>query len=201
MLGDYSIMDWAVLGSILTACAGVFSVIIAGVKLLKDNQAILKRFDDLSQHVSNGGNALSKEHNILTDKLISERAIISKENESIKDDTKYLYNEMLEEKMARQNLYDNTTKAKQILDQIDIMREVVLKNAELNAKVSVLTNEISDLNRELSDSRKDNAAVKQLTSEIRGFKNQLSGLEGYREAEEIQGMLKKIMNELSEKIA
>lgn len=201
MLGDYSIMDWAVLGSILTACAGVFSVIIAGVKLLKDNQAILKRFDDLSQHVSNGGNALSKEHNILTDKLISERAIISKENESIKDDTKYLYNEMLEEKMARQNLYDNTTKAKQILDQIDIMREVVLKNAELNAKVSVLTNEISDLNRELSDSKKDNAAVKQLTSEIRGFKNQLSGLEGYREAEEIQGILKKIMNELSEKIA
>lgn len=196
MLGDYSIMDWAILSGVLTAAAGALSALGYLVQVLKDNKAISERLDNLSNHISNGGNAL-------TDKVISERQIISRENEAIKHDTEYVYNEILAEKMARESLYKNSARAKEILDQLDIMREVVLQNAKLNAEKAELTVKVSQLetqNKELSDLDKDNQAVKQLNQSIRAFNNKLSNFEGYREAEEIQYVLRQILNNLSESI-
>ena len=42
---------------------------------------------------------------------------------------------MLDEKKARENLYHNTSHAKEILDTMDLMKEVINQNAELHAEV------------------------------------------------------------------
>ncbi|MEY8700963.1 hypothetical protein AALH12_07185 [Streptococcus ferus] len=203
MLGDYSIMDLVTVTGVLAAVASTISALGYLVKVWRDNKAISERLDNLSNHISNGGNALSKEHNVLTDKVISERKIISKENEAIKHDTEYVYNEILAEKMARESLYKNSARAKEILDQLDIMREVVFQNAKLNAEKAELTVKVSQLetqNKELSNLDKDSQAVKQLSRTIKAFDNKLSNFEGYGETEEIQYVLRQILNDLSESV-
>lgn len=214
MLGDYSIMDLVTVTGVLAAVASTISALGYLVKVWRDNKAISEKLDNLSNdisnskeaisnHISRGGNVLSKEHNVLTDKVISERKIISRENEAIKYDTEYVYNEILAEKMARESLYKNSARAKEILDQLDIMREVVLQNAKLNAEKAELTAKVSQLetqNKELSDLDKENQDVKLLIRSIRTFDNKLFNFEGYRETEEIQAVLRQILNHLSESI-
>lgn len=195
MLGDYSVIDLVTVTGVLAAVASTISALGYLVKVWRDNKAISKQLNNLSSdisnskeaisnHISRGGNVLSKEHNVLTDKVISERKIISRENEAIRHDTEYVYNEILDEKMARESLYKNSARAKEILNQLDIMREVVLQNAKLNAEKAELTVKVSQLetqNKELSDLDKDNQAVKQLSQSIREFNNKLSSFEEYRE--------------------
>lgn len=57
---------------------------------------------------------------------------------SIKGDTKPTYLMLLEEKSNREKLYDNTSRAKEILDTMDLMREVVNQNAKLNQEMAKL---------------------------------------------------------------
>ena len=95
---------------------------------------------------------LSKEHTGLTNaisgvsrKVSDECEQLSKEHYSIKNDTRYIRNEMLREEKARENLYNNTSRAKEILETMDMMKEVVIQNSKLNAEVAELKVKIQKL--------------------------------------------------------
>lgn len=164
MLGEYSIMDWVTLGGIVTTAGGVLALL---VKTVRDYQA------------------LSKEHDRLLEKL-------SAENQSIKSDTVYISDEMKLEKMARVDLYKNSSRAKEILETMDMMKEVVLQNAQLNAEIR----DLKIKNQELINSQENEQYS--LLSIIGKISNQLAAIEEYGEAEEIRSMLRTIQRELSE---
>lgn len=195
MIGDYSIMDWVTLGGIGTVAATVLGTL---VKLSRDNRNLLSEFKMLSKEheaLSQEHTALSKEYGALSkehDSLSKEHSSLSKEHQSIKKDTEYISDEMKFEKMAREKLYENSGRAKEILETMDLMKEVVLQNAQLSKEVADLKVE----NKELMQLQAQDLA--KLKSTISKFSSQLSAFEDYRESEEIQKVLKRIQGELSE---
>lgn len=172
MIGDYSIMDWVTLGGILTTVASLVGI---AIKLARDNSGLKAEMK-----------ALSKEREMEHDSL-------SKEHASIKKDTEYISDEMKYEKMARENLYKNSTKAKEILETMDLMKEVVLQNSRLHEEVTRLT----VANQELSKT-KENKELDKVLRILGRIEGQLASLEGYRSTEEVQVVLKRVESELLE---
>lgn len=179
MIEGYSIMDWLTLSGVVATIGAIIGVLITNSR---DNKGLSKEHDGLSK----GHEDLSKEHEDLEKK-------ISSEAKSIKNDTTYIRDEMLAEKIARQSLYRNTSRAKEILETIDIMKEVVHQNAVLHAEIS----ELKVKNQELLD-RKQSDNSSKLFYAISRFDQRLSEFEMYRETEEIRGILKDIERSLSE---
>lgn len=200
MIGDYSIMDWVTLGGILTTIASLVGI---AIKLARDNSGLKAEMKALSKEremehasLSSEHKGLSSEHKDLSSDhrgLSKEHDALSKEHASIKKDTEYISDEMKYEKMARENLYKNSTKAKEILETMDFMKEVVLQNSRLTEEVGRLTVE----NQELSKSKQNNELDKVLRI-LGRIEGQLASLEGYRGTEEVQVVLKRVESELLE---
>ena len=87
---------------------------------------------------------------------------------------------------------ENISRAKEILEIMDMMREVVLQNAQLNKEIAALKVE----NKELLQLQAQDLA--KLKSTISKFSSKLAAFEDYKESEEIQRVLKRIQGELSE---
>ena len=142
MIGDYSIMDWVTLGGILTTIASLVGI---AIKLARDNSGLKAEMKALSKEREMEHASLSSEHKGLSSEhkglssdhrgLSKEHDALSKEHDSIKKDTEYISDEMKYEKMARENLYKNSTKAKEILETMDLMKEVVLQKSRLTEKL------------------------------------------------------------------
>ena len=179
MIGDYSIMDWVTLGGILTTVASLVGI---AIKLARDNSGLKAEMKALSKEREMEHDSLSKEHDGL-----------SKEHASIKKDTEYISDEMKYEKMARENLYKNSTRAKEILETMDLMKEVVLQNSRLHEKVTRLT----VANQELSKP-KENKELDKVLRILGKIEGQLASLEDYRGTEEVQVVLKRVESELLE---
>ena len=200
MIGDYSIMDWVTLGGILTTIASLVGI---AIKLARDNSGLKAEMKALSKEREMEHASLSSEHKGLSSEhkglssdhrgLSKEHDALSKEHASIKKDTEYISDEMKYEKMARENLYKNSTKAKEILETMDFMKEVVLQNSRLTEEVGRLTVE----NQELSKSKQNNELDKVLRI-LGRIEGQLASLEGYRGTEEVQVVLKRVQSELLE---
>ena len=193
MIGDYSIMDWVTLGGILTTVASLVGI---AIKLARDNSGLKAEMKAMSKEREMEHDSLSKEHDALSkehDALSKEHDALSKEHASIKKDTEYISDEMKYEKMARENLYKNSTKAKEILETMDLMKEVVLQNSRLTEEVTRLKVE----NQELSKPKQNNELDKVLRI-LGRIEGQLASLEGYRGAEEVQVVLKRVESELLE---
>ena len=193
MIGDYSIMDWVTLGGILTTVASLVGI---AIKLARDNSGLKAEMKALSKEREMEHDSLSKEHDSLSkehDSLSKEHDGLSKEHASIKKDTEYISDEMKYEKMARENLYKNSTRAKEILETMDLMKEVVLQNSRLHEEVTRLT----VANQELSKP-KENKELDKVLRILGRIEGQLASLEGYRTAEEVQVVLKRVESELLE---
>ena len=178
MIGDYSFMDLATFLTVIIALAGVIGGIF---KNSRDTKAILREFT-----------AQSKEHDTLSEKIENESSGLKEKTSSIKADTMYICDELKLEQKARENLYENTTRAKEILETMDMMKEVVIQNSKLNAEVA----ELKIKNQNLSD--RENDKYSQLNNAINRFKSQLAEYESYDESENIRVILRKIEVELSE---
>ena len=197
MIGEFSIMDWITLGGILTAIAGVLGGAAALWNIIRDNKALSKGQEVLLEELSKGRDSLSKELSKDHASLSEKHNWLSKEHKSIKEDTKYISDEMKLEKMARKSLYKNSSRAKEILETMDMMKEVILQNAQLNAEVS----ELKVKNQELSQTRKEAADFEELVGAINGFERKLASVEEYgqyEEVEEIHDILRQIVRELPE---
>lgn len=127
----------------------------------------------------------------LSQKISSEREIISKENTSIKEDTDYIAKEFLKEQMARESLYKNTDRAKEILETMDMMKEVVMQNAQLNAKITQLKVE----NQELLYQKTND--VQKLLGAVAHVRKQLTNFEACRSFEEADRVLRDIQQKFS----
>lgn len=200
MIGDYSIMDWVTFGGIVATIASLVGI---AIKLARDNSGLKAEMKALSKEREMEHASLSSEHKGLSSEhkglssdhrgLSKEHDALSKEHASIKKDTEYISDEMKYEKMARENLYKNSTKAKEILETMDFMKEVVLQNSRLTEEVGRLTVE----NQELSKSKQNNELDKVLRI-LGRIEGQLASLEGYRGTEEVQVVLKRVESELLE---
>lgn len=179
MIEEYSIMDWITFSGIVATIASLVGI---AIKLARDNSGLKAEMKALSKEREMEHDSLSKEHDSL-----------SKEHASIKKDTEYISDEMKYEKMARENLYKNSTKAKEILETMDLMKEVVLQNSRLTEEVTRLKVE----NQELSKPKQNNEFDKVLRI-LGRIEGQLASLEGYRGTEEVQVVLKRVESELLE---
>ena len=175
----YSFMDWVTLGGILITVASLVGI---AIKLARDNSGLKAEMKALSKEREMEHDSLSKEHDSL-----------SKEHASIKKDTEYISDEMKYEKMARENLYKNSTRAKEILETMDLVKEVVLQNSKLKEEVTRLKVE----NQELSKP-KQNTELDKVLRILGRIEGQLASLEGYRSTEEVQVVLKRVESELLE---
>lgn len=186
MIEGYSIMDWVTLGGVLTTIASLVGI---AIKLARDNSGLKAEMKALSKEREMEHDSLSSEHRNLS----KEHDALSKEHASIKKDTEYISDEMKYEKMARENLYKNSTRAKEILETMDFMKEVVLQNSRLHDEVTRLT----VANQEISKPKQNNELDKVLRI-LGRIEGQLASLEGYRSTEEVQVVLKRVESELSE---
>lgn len=186
MIEEYSIMDWVTFGGVLTTIASLVGI---SIKLARDNSGLKAEMKALSKEREMEHDSLSSEHRNLS----KEHDVLSKEHASIKKDTEYISDEMKYEKMARENLYKNSTKAKEILETMDLMKEVVLQNSSLTEEVTRLKVE----NQELSKPKQNNELDKVLRI-LGRIEGQLASLEGYRSVEEVQVVLKRVESELLE---
>ena len=177
MLGDYSIMDWVTLGGILTT---ISSLIVIVAKLTGDNRALMREIE-----------FLAKENEKLSQKVSSEREIISKENVSIKKDTDYVAKEFLKEQRARENLYKNTDRAKEILETMDMMKEVVMQNAQLNATMTQLKVENQELRHQKTND------VQKLLGAVTQVRKQLINFEEHKGFEETDRIFREIQQKFS----
>ncbi|MBA2796255.1 hypothetical protein [Streptococcus porcinus] len=197
-------MDWVGIGSIAT-------LICVLIKSYWDNEGIKERFNSLSKEQNNLKDAIEKlindKHQILINgngnlltNLKSEREITTKETVSIKHDTKFIYDELLEERTSRRNLYQNVSNASEVLKTIDIMRETIVQNANLEVQNQQLFLKVNSLEEKIVDlsNQPKNEEISKLRSSIRSFESQLARFEdgGYNEAEEIKGALRRILNDL-----
>lgn len=179
MIEGYSFMDWVTFGGIVATIASLIGI---AIKLARDNSGLKAEMK-----------ALSKEREMEHERLSKEHDGLYKDHLSIKEDTRYISDEMKYEKMARENLYKNSTKAKEILETIDLMKEVVFQNSRLTEEVTRLKVE----NQELSKSKQNNQLDKVLRI-LGRIEGQLASLEGYRGTEEVQVVLKRVESELLE---
>ena len=172
-------MDWVTFSGIVATIASLVGI---AIKLARDNSGLKAEMKALSKEREMEHESLSKEHDVL-----------SKEHDSIKKDTEYISDEMKYEKMARENLYKNSTKAKEILETMDLMKEVVLQNSRLTEEVTRLKVENQELLKP-----KENKELDKVLRILGRIEGQLASLEGYRSTEEVQVVLKRVESELLE---
>ena len=92
-------------------------------------------------------------------------------------------------------MYQNTPKAREILDKMDLMKEVLLQNSTLTQEVTRLEVENSSLSS--SNSELDGQLCK-LSLLLRKIHGRLDSLESYCNTEETQALLKSVRSKLSE---
>lgn len=194
MIEEYSIMDWITFSGIIATIASLVGI---AIKLARDNSGLKAEMKALSKEREMEHDRLSSEHRNLSSEhigLSEEHDRLSQEHASIKKDTEYISDEMKQEKMAREILYQNTTKAREILDTMDLMKEVVLQNSKLTQEVTRLT----VANQELSKPKQNNNELDKVIRILGRIEGQLASLEGYRGTEEVQVVLKRVESELLE---
>ncbi|WP_438873623.1 hypothetical protein [Streptococcus agalactiae] len=177
----------------------------------RDNKAIMREFEVLSDEnkdLINKISSLSKIHynefilkqDNLSNNIDSHNKILVQKNASVKEDTKYIRDEMLLEKNSRLEVYNHVKDGDKLLKEIDFINELVIKfgevskeNQELGFKINTLEEKIVDLSNQPK-----NEEISKLRSSIRSFESQLARFEdgGYNEAEEIKGALRRILNDL-----
>ena len=194
MIEEYSIMDWITLSGIVATIASLVGI---AIKLARDNSGLKAEMKALSKECEMEHDSLSSEHRGLSSEhrnLSKEHDTLSKEHASIKKDTEYISDEMKYEKEARKNLYKNSSRAKEILETMDLMKEVVLQNSKLHEEVTRLT----VANQELSKPKQNNNELDKVIRILGRIEGQLASLEGYRGTEEVQVVLKRVESELLE---
>ncbi|HEO6855991.1 TPA: hypothetical protein VBC36_002017, partial [Streptococcus agalactiae] len=174
MIGDYSVMDWATLG-------GVVGIIFTNVGVLisnsRDNKAIQRELELLEEGQEKLVDEFSKISTNQYDKYVLIQSNLSnnieknkqelvQKNSYVKEDTKYIRDEMLIEKKSREEVYNHVKNGDKLIEKMAFANELILKfgevireNQMLGLKVNSLEEKIVDLsnqpkNDEISKLRK-----------------------------------------------
>ncbi|MFT0901293.1 hypothetical protein V8Q15_07880 [Streptococcus agalactiae] len=208
MIGDYSVMDWATLG-------GVVGIIFTNVGVLisnsRDNKAIQRELELLEEGQEKLVDEFSKISTNQYDKYVLIQSNLSnnieknkqelvQKNSYVKEDTKYIRDEMLIEKKSREEVYNHVKNGDKLIEKMAFANELILKFGEVSRENQMLGLKVNSLEEKIVDlsNQPKNDEISKLRKSISSFERELSRFEdvGYSEAEEIKSTLRRILNNL-----
>lgn len=208
MIGDYSVMDWATLG-------GVVGIIFTNVGVLisnsRDNKAIQRELELLEEGQEKLVDEFSKISTNQYDKYVLIQSNLSnnieknkqelvQKNSYVKEDTKYIRDEMLIEKKSREEVYNHVKNGDKLIEKTAFANELILKFGEVSRENQMLGLKVNSLEEKIVDlsNQPKNDEISKLRKSISSFERELSRFEdgGYSEAEEIKSTLRRILNDL-----
>ncbi|HEO3764538.1 TPA: hypothetical protein VAV84_001356 [Streptococcus agalactiae] len=208
MIGDYSVMDWATLG-------GVVGIIFTNVGVLisnsRDNKAIQRELELLEEGQEKLVDEFSKISTNQYDKYVLIQSNLSnnieknkqelvQKNSYVKEDTKYIRDEMLIEKKSREEVYNHVKNGDKLIEKMAFANELFLKFGEVSRENQMLGLKVNSLEEKIVDlsNQPKNDEISKLRKSISSFERELSRFEdgGYSEAEEIKSTLRRILNDL-----
>lgn len=208
MIGDYSVMDWATLG-------GVVGIIFTNVGVLisnsRDNKAIQRELELLEEGQEKLVDEFSKISTNQYDKYVLIQSNLSnnieknkqelvQKNSYVKEDTKYIRDEMLIEKKSRKEVYNHVKNGDKLIEKMAFANELILKFGEVSRENQMLGLKVNSLEEKIVDlsNQPKNDEISKLRKSISSFERELSRFEdvGYSEAEEIKSTLRRILNDL-----
>lgn len=208
MIGDYSVMDWATLG-------GVVGIIFTNVGVLisnsRDNKAIQRELELLEEGQEKLVDEFSKISTNQYDKYVLIQSNLSnnieknkqelvQKNSYVKEDTKYIRDEMLIEKKSREEVYNHVKNGDKLIEKMAFANELILKFGEVSRENQMLGLKVNSLGEKIVDlsNQPKNDEISKLRKSISSFERELSRFEdgGYSEAEEIKSTLRRILNDL-----
>lgn len=208
MIGDYSVMDWATLG-------GVVGIIFTNVGVLisnsRDNKAIQRELELLEEGQEKLVDEFSKISTNQYDKYVLIQSNLSnnieknkqelvQKNSYVKEDTKYIRDEMLIEKKSREEVYNHVKNGDKLIEKMAFANELILKFGEVSRENQMLGLKVNSLEEKIVDlsNQPKNDEISKLRKSISSFERELFRFEdgGYSEAEEIKSTLRRILNDL-----
>lgn len=208
MIGDYSVMDWATLG-------GVVGIIFTNVGVLisnsRDNKAIQRELELLEEGQEKLVDEFSKISINQYDKYVLIQSNLSnnieknkqelvQKNSYVKEDTKYIRDEMLIEKKSKEEVYNHVKNGDKLIEKMAFANELILKFGEVSRENQMLGLKVNSLEEKIVDlsNQPKNDEISKLRKSISSFERELSRFEdvGYSEAEEIKSTLRRILNDL-----
>lgn len=208
MIGDYSVMDWATLG-------GIVGIIFTNVGVLisnsRDNKAIQRELELLEEGQEKLVDEFSKISTNQYDKYVLIQSNLSnnieknkqelvQKNSYVKEDTKYIRDEMLIEKKSREEVYNHVKNGDKLIEKMAFANELILKFGEVSRENQMLGLKVNSLEEKIVDlsNQPKNDEISKLRKSISSFERELSRFEdgGYSEAEEIKSTLRRILNDL-----
>lgn len=208
MIGDYSVMDWATLG-------GVVGIIFTNVGVLisnsRDNKAIQRELELLEEGQEKLVDEFSKISTNQYDKYVLIQSNLSnnieknkqelvQKNSYVKEDTKYIRDEMLIEKKSREEVYNHVKNGDKLIEKMAFANELILKFGEVSRENQMLGLKVNSLEEKIVDlsNQPKNDEISKLRKSISSFERELSRFEdgGYSGAEEIKSTLRRILNDL-----
>lgn len=208
MIGDYSVMDWATLG-------GVVGIIFTNVGVLisnsRDNKAIQRELELLEEGQEKLVDEFSKISTNQYDKYVLIQSNLSnnieknkqelvQKNSYVKEDTKYIRDEMLIEKKSKEEVYNHVKNGDKLIEKMAFANELILKFGEVSRENQMLVLKVNSLEEKIVDlsNQPKNDEISKLRKSISSFERELSRFEdvGYSEAEEIKSTLRRILNDL-----
>ncbi|HEO7236811.1 TPA: hypothetical protein VBE25_001679, partial [Streptococcus agalactiae] len=201
MIGDYSVMDWATLG-------GVVGIIFTNVGVLisnsRDNKAIQRELELLEEGQEKLVDEFSKISTNQYDKYVLIQSNLSnnieknkqelvQKNSYVKEDTKYIRDEMLIEKKSKEEVYNHVKNGDKLIEKMAFANELILKFGEVSRENQMLGLKVNSLEEKIVDlsNQPKNDEISKLRKSISSFERELSRFEdvGYSEAEEIKSTL------------
>lgn len=208
MIGDYSVMDWATLG-------GVVGIIFTNVGVLisnsRDNKAIQRELELLEEGQEKLVDEFSKISTNQYDKYVLIQSNLSnnieknkqelvQKNSYVKEDTKYIRDEMLIEKKSKEEVYNHVKNGDKLIEKMAFANELILKFGEVSRENQMLGLKVNSLEEKIVDlsNQPKNDEISKLRKSISSFERELSRFEdvGYSEAEKIKSTLRRILNDL-----
>ncbi|HFZ9689223.1 TPA: hypothetical protein ACGL1M_001069 [Streptococcus agalactiae] len=208
MIGDYSVMDWATLG-------GVVGIIFTNVGVLisnsRDNKAIQRELELLEEGQEKLVDEFSKISTNQYDKYVLIQSNLSnnieknkqelvQKNSYVKEDTKYIRDEILIEKKSKEEVYNHVKNGDKLIEKMAFANELILKFGEVSRENQMLGLKVNSLEEKIVDlsNQPKNDEISKLRKSISSFERELSRFEdvGYSEAEEIKSTLRRILNDL-----
>lgn len=195
MIGDYSVMDWATLG-------GVVGIIFTNVGVLisnsRDNKAIQRELELLEEGQEKLVDEFSKISTNQYDKYVLIQSNLSnnieknkqelvQKNSYVKEDTKYIRDEMLIEKKSKEEVYNHVKNGDKLIEKMAFANELILKFGEVSRENQMLGLKVNSLEEKIVDlsNQPKNDEISKLRKSISSFERELSRFEdvGYSEAE------------------
>ncbi|HEO6973825.1 TPA: hypothetical protein VBD01_001332, partial [Streptococcus agalactiae] len=202
------VMDWATLG-------GVVGIIFTNVGVLisnsRDNKAIQRELELLEEGQEKLVDEFSKISTNQYDKYVLIQSNLSnnieknkqelvQKNSYVKEDTKYIRDEMLIEKKSREEVYNHVKNGDKLIEKMAFANELILKFGEVSRENQMLGLKVNSLEEKIVDlsNQPKNDEISKLRKSISSFERELSRFEdgGYSEAEEIKSTLRRILNDL-----